>query len=145
MKASVEREPDLRTKAFPRVRLADLSFGMIRGIENHSSIEWLASFSIEMPAGLMNTTPKTGDSTWKCAYSFSYTANQEDRNLNQEEVGESNTEIPLEGRKVSSTFLYMRMKGCGRAMQEQDQRTSLLRSSYFYLPRCGVNIFHLGP
>ncbi|KAI5658254.1 hypothetical protein M9H77_27047 [Catharanthus roseus] len=145
VKVSIEREPDLRNKAFPRVHLADLSLGMIRGILNNSSVEWMASFSIEMLAGLMNTTPKTGDSTWKCAYSFSYTANQEDRNLNQEEVGESNTESPLECREVSSTFLYMLMKGCGRAMQEQDQRTSLLRSSYFYLSRYGVNIFHLGP
>lgn len=27
-----------------------------------------------MPAGPMNTLPKKGDSTWKCAYSFSYRA-----------------------------------------------------------------------
>lgn len=34
----------------------------------------MPSFPSEMPAGPMNTIPKTGDSTWKCAYSFSYTA-----------------------------------------------------------------------
>ena len=30
----------------------------------------MASFPSSMPAGPMNTIPKTGDSTWKCAYSF---------------------------------------------------------------------------
>lgn len=34
----------------------------------------MPSFPSEMPAGPMNTIPKTGDSTWKYAYSFSYTA-----------------------------------------------------------------------
>lgn len=32
------------------------------------------SFLSSMPAGPMNTIPKTGDSTWKCVDPFSYTA-----------------------------------------------------------------------